>query len=80
MELSKNDVTFSVQADDPIALEKAINYVNLITKSNYRILSFKQLEVGIAKISIGKEEMSPENIFMLGKRYEILRTKPKLNF
>lgn len=78
MELNKDKVIFRVQADDKKALQRAIDYVNLQAKSDYEIIDFKEGEVGLATIAVS--EVVPEFLFMLGKRYEILRDKPLLNF
>lgn len=78
MELNKDKIIFRVQADDKNALQRAIDYVNLQAKSDYEIIDFKEGEVGLATITVS--EVAPEFLFMLGKRYEVLRDKPTLNF
>jgi hypothetical protein len=78
MELNK--VEFTVLADDKEAIEIAIKDVNLQSKSDYELVSYKSGEVGLCKISVSSENIKPEFLFMMGKRYEILRKKIPLNF
>ena len=78
--MESNKVEFTVLADDKEALEKAIKDVNLQSKSDYELVSYESGEVGLCRISVSFNNVKPEFLFLMGKRYEILRKKTKLNF
>lgn len=80
MELNNEKVIFTIQADDNKALQKAINYVNLQSNSDYEIIKFSFGEVGLATIIVSEEKIDASFLFMLGKRYEIYRKKTSINF
>ncbi len=75
-----NKIEFVIFADDKEAVESAIKDVNLQSKSDYEIVSYESGEVGLCTISVSQINIKPEFLFMMGKRYEILRKKTKLNF
>lgn len=78
MESSK--IEFTVLADDKEAIEIAIKDVNLQSNSDYELVSYKSGEVGLCKISVSSWNIKPEFLFMMGKKYEVIRKKTMLNF
>jgi hypothetical protein len=77
---NKNTITFKVIADDKYALEKAINYVNFQSNSDYKLTKHVSHEVGIGTIEVSQENINPEFLFMMGVRYSILCKKLDIKF
>lgn len=78
--MESNKIEFTVIADDKNALIIALNEINLQSGSNYVLIKFVRHEVGLATISVDTDKIKPEFLFLMGRRYEIFREKPKLNF
>ena len=82
MELSKKEdkIRFVVAADDKVALERAISYVNLQSCSDYELVHFESHEVGLGTLEVSKDKVDLEFMFMMGVRYRILCKKIDLDF
>lgn len=77
---NSNKVQFTVTADDKKALERAINYVNLQSGSDYELINHESHEVGLGTIQVSRDKIQPEFLFMMGLRYHTICKPLKINF
>ena len=68
--MDKNKITFIVSADDKEALEKAIKDINVRSHADYKLSEFKVGKENNCKITVSKDKIIPEHLFMMGKKYE----------
>ena len=78
--MNTDKIEFTVLADEEKVLRQVIEEINSKYNSDYELIDHKRYEVGLGRISVSPEHVKPEILFKMGQRYEILRTKIKINY